>query len=133
MAEKEEKSARSDFFFPSCAGLFSLIWSAVKGGHYVTSQHTHGQLCDCQTHGVVGWRCGGRRGDGGGDGGGGALAKRKDIGPWETDVDGCESSFHPSSSCDVGLIMRQFKYLSAVQSKQPQYCTHHHRPRVPPK
>lgn len=54
----------------------------MKGGHYVTSQHTHGQLCDCQTHRAVGWQC--VRGEG-------AVAKRKDIGPWETAVDGCES------------------------------------------
>lgn len=50
----------------------------------------------------------------------GCCGKRKDIGLWETAVDGWESSIHPSSSCNVGLIMRQFKYLSAVQSKQSQ-------------
>lgn len=37
--EKKNKKISKEQFF--CAGLFSLIWSAVKGGHYVTSSaHT---------------------------------------------------------------------------------------------
>lgn len=36
---KRRKNQQEAIFF--CAGLFSLIWSAVKGGHYVTSSaHT---------------------------------------------------------------------------------------------
>ena len=40
----EEKNIGKEQFF--CARLFSLIWSAVKGGHYVTSS-VH--MADCVT------------------------------------------------------------------------------------
>lgn len=87
----EEKNIGKEQFF--CARLFSLIWSAVKGGHYVTSS-VH--MADCVTakhtgggvEVVVGC-CGKGRMEGG------QTDKRKETGPWKIVVDGRERKKNP--------------------------------------
>lgn len=140
---KRRKISKEQFF---CAGLFSLIWSAVKGGHYVTcSAHTWPTVWLPNTQGgvveLVVVRCCGK--------GGRQTDKRKEIGPWKPVVDGREKK-NITAHIGVGsfsllwvlsraavmwaltsCIMRDenapqwwFKHLSSVQCPNPMLqCT----------